>query len=249
MLHWYYKKMSKSTLNRLDKCVSHLYGLSRTQAVKAIKSGLVIVDDEIVYDPTTKVESSCTISYDEYEINVKEGFKPRVFMLNKPEGFVCADKDNHNRVVVDLFFNENHKGNLHCAGRLDLDTTGLLIVTDDGALIHDITSPKKEIPKVYLAVTDNDLEEKFITLFARGLHHKEEKKRYKSAKLEILDTRLARVTVSEGRYHEVKRLFECVGLNVIQLQRIQIGSLALDENLEEGEYRLLDDNEIKLMFT
>lgn len=240
--------MTVNKKQRLDKCVAHAYGLTRNVAFSVIKQGYVSVDGQVIVDPTFKIDSNATLCFDEQDINVADGFKKRVYMLNKPNGCICADKDNHNRVVMDIFMGEDKASDLHCVGRLDIDTTGLLLVTDDGELNHKITSPKSAIEKVYIALTDQKIPSSAIETFARGVHHKEEKKRYKSAKLEIIEDNLAKVSVTEGRFHEVKRLFECIGLNVLELKRIQIGSLFLDEYLEEGEYRLLSDEEINKIF-
>ncbi len=240
--------MSANKKQRLDKCVAHAYGLTRNIAFSVIKQGYVSVDGEVVLDPSLKIDVDAQLSFDDQDIKVADGFKKRVYMLNKPTACVCADKDAHNRVVMDIFTAEDKADTLHCVGRLDIDTTGLLLVTDDGELNHKITSPKSAIEKTYIAVTDQKIPNSAIEAFARGIHHKEEKKRYKSAKLEILEDNLAKVCVTEGRFHEVKRLFECIGLNVLELKRIQIGSLYLDEYLAEGEYRLLSDDEISKIF-
>ncbi|SPT70162.1 pseudouridine synthase [Anaerobiospirillum thomasii] len=241
--------MDKKKKARLDKCVAHVFDVTRNQAFSLIKNGRVSVDDKIICDPAFKISLEQKLCLDdEYEAEVAEGFATRVFMLNKPSDYVCADRDKRHLVAVSLFNAEPRYESLHCAGRLDIDTTGLLIVSDDGNLIHEITSPKKDIPKVYLAVTDDDIPLSAIKAFASGLKHKEESRRYKSAILEILEPRLGRVTVTEGRFHEVKRLFECVGLNVLELKRVAIGALSLDEDLQEGEYRALSAEEIEKLF-
>lgn len=233
---------------RLDRLVSHLIGLSRKDASKFIKEGQVKVADETIFDPAFKVSDSQSVVIDDLETQVSDIYKKRYFMVNKPQGCICADKDRNLPVVVDLLQDELNLESLHCAGRLDLDTTGLLIVTDDGDLNHKITSPKKEISKTYLARTNLKIEESLIERFAQGLKHPKEVKRYKSAHLEILEENLGKVTVSEGRYHEVKRLFELCGLEVIELKRIAIGKLNLDETLDEGEYRPLEESELQLLF-
>lgn len=238
-------------LERLDKCVSKLTGLSRLNASSLIKDGVVLVDGAVITDKSYKVSDDQNIEvegFEGFESSVSDIFKKRVFMLNKPADFVCADRDKNHRVVVDLFLDELYKEKLHCVGRLDCDVTGLLLVTDDGDLIHEVTAPKANIKKTYIAITDKKIPEKAVEAFFKGIKHPEEKKRYKSAILEILSDNVGKVTVTEGRYHEVKRLFEMVGVNVISLERISIGELTLDEDLALGEYRLLDDSEIALIF-
>ncbi len=241
--------MSKiSKKQRLDKCISHAFSLSRNASFALIKQGRVLVDNVVITDPTFKVSTESNLSLDDFDVSFDDAFKKRVFMLNKPRDFICADRDKNHRIVIDLF-SENKKEDLHCAGRLDIDTTGLLIVTDDGNLIHEITSPKKDILKTYIAVVDKDIPESAILKFKNGIKHPDEKKRYKSATLNILSNRCAEVIVSEGRFHEVKRLFEVININVLELTRTKIGSLELDENLEEGEYRELSLEEIDLIFS
>ena len=240
--------MAKDTL-RLDKAVSHNFDVPRSYAAKLIKAGDVEVDGEVITDPAAKVSIESQIVIDGNEVAASDGFKKRVFMLNKPNGYVCADKDNNNPIVINIFSDIPKFTQMHCVGRLDIDTTGLIIVTDDGDLNHKITSPKSGVTKTYRAVTKEKISERDIENFAKGLKHPEEKTRYKSALLEIVSDNEALVTVTEGRFHEVKRLFECVGNEVLELERLYIGQLRLDEDLEEGEYREMSDEDIELVFT
>ena len=239
--------MAKDTL-RLDKALCHNFDVPRTYAAKLIKAGLVEVDGEVFTDPATKISINAQIVLDGNETNASDGFKKRVFMLNKPSGYVCADRDNNNPIVINIFSDIPKFTSMHCVGRLDIDTTGLILVTDDGDLNHKVTSPKMEVTKTYRATTKNKLVEKDIELFKKGLKHPEEKTRYKGALLEIIGDHEALVTVTEGRFHEVKRLFECVGNEVLELQRLYIGQLELDPQLDEGEYIQLDDPSLELVF-
>lgn len=249
---------SPKLMQRLDKCVSHLTGMSRQQASKAIKAGDVTVDGEVLTDAAQKISIESQIVIVGYNDDVDEiasaqdAFKHRVFMLNKPYDFICADRDKHYRLVTGLFNTELKSEQLHCAGRLDVDTTGLLIVTDDGELNHRITSPKKETIKLYYAVLEQVVPESAVAQFARGIKHPEESKRYQPANLVLLpdDTQgrhIACVQLTEGRYHEVKRLFESVGCTVQHLSRLAIGQLTLGE-LKIGEYQVLSDEQIELLF-
>lgn len=233
---------------RLDKAVSHSFEVSRKEATYLIKQGMVSVDGEVVSDPSFKIAIDTPLTLDGNDFTAEEYLKKRVFMLNKPEDYVCADRDSRYLTVSSIFSEEMHAQDLHCAGRLDVDTVGLVIVTDDGDLAHRITAPRYEIEKCYLAVVKNKLCDKDIARFASGLKYPEETKPYKSAKLEILSDNEALVTVTEGRFHEVKRLFECVGNEVLELKRLSIGKLKLDESLELGAYRLLDNDEVALIF-
>lgn len=240
--------MAKDTL-RLDKAVSHNFDVPRNYAAKLIKSGDVEVDGEVITDPAAKISIESDIVIDGNEVSASDGFKKRVFMLNKPNGYVCADRDNNNPIVINIFSDIPKFTLMHCVGRLDIDTTGFIIVTDDGDLNHKITSPKSGVTKTYRAVTREKISEHDVELFAKGLKHPEEKSRYKGAFLEILSDREALVTVTEGRFHEVKRLFECVGNEVVELERLFIGQLRLDGDLDEGEYREMSDEDIKLVFS
>lgn len=252
-------KSSPKQMQRLDKCVSHLTGMSRQQASKVIRAGDVTVDGEVITDAAQKIsiESQIIIADfndDDTEVaTAQDAFKRRVFMLNKPYDFICADRDKHKRLVVGLFNTELKSNELHTAGRLDLDTTGLLVVTDDGELIHQITSPKKEISKLYYATLDKAVPEHAVRQFAQGIKHPEESKRYQPATLILLPDdaqgrHRACVQLSEGRYHEVKRLFEVVGCEVTNLARLAIGSLTLGK-LGIGDYTALDDQHLELLFT
>lgn len=232
---------------RLDKSVSHAFDLSRKEAFELIKEGLVSVNENIILDPTYKVNISDHISLGEDSTSVQSGFAKRYFMLNKPVDYICADRDRNYATVLDLI-HEPKKDTLHCVGRLDIDTTGLLIISDDGDFIHKVTSPKKNIYKTYIATVDKPIPQKAIELFKRGIKHPLEKKRYKSAILQILDEKTAKVIVTEGRFHEVKRLFEYIEINVLALQRVAIGNLQLDDTLSYGEYKLLEQNDIDKIF-
>lgn len=240
--------MAKDTL-RLDKAVSHNFDVPRNYAAKLIKSGDVEVDGEVITDPATKISIEADIVIDGNEVSASDGFKKRVFMLNKPNGYVCADRDNNNPIVINIFSDIPKFTQMHCVGRLDIDTTGLIIVTDDGDLNHKITTPKSGVTKTYRAVTREKISEHDVEKFAKGLKHPEEKSCYKGAFLEILSDREALVTVTEGRFHEVKRLFECVGNEVVELERLFIGQLRLDVSLDEGEYREMSEEDIKLVFS
>lgn len=234
---------------RLDKAVSHSFDVPRSHAASLIKQGLVRVNGEVMTSASEKILLTDTIEIDGYESSAQEAFAKRYFMLNKPAGFVCADSDNNFPIVLSLFGDEPHRDELHCVGRLDADTTGLLLVTDDGLFNHKITSPKYNVTKTYHVACEKDLSEHDIKLFARGLRHPEEKQRYKSALLEIVGPKEAFVTVTEGRFHEVKRLFECINNKVMELSRVKIGNLELDTQLEEGEYRALSSTELEQVFS
>src|SRR5574344_1217492 len=240
--------MAKDTL-RLDKAVSHNFDVPRSYATKLIRAVDVFVNEKMIKDPAAKISIDADIVIDGNEVSVSDGFKKHVYMLNKPNGYVCADRDNNYPIVINIFSDIPKFTSMHCVGRLDMDTTGLILVTDDGDLNHKITTPKMNVTKTYRAATRDKLVEKDITLFLKGLKHPEEKERYKPAILEIISDNEALVTVTEGKFHEVKRLFECIDNEVVELKRLYIGQLALDEELEEGEYKELDDEDIQKVFS
>ncbi|WP_237055889.1 16S rRNA pseudouridine(516) synthase RsuA [Microbulbifer sediminum] len=225
---------------RLDKAVSQVTDLSRADVKRAARAGRITVNGEPVTDTSTKVADTDEICLDGDPLG-EPG--PRYFMLNKPLGYVCATKDSEHPTVLDLI-DEPNKHQLHIAGRLDIDTTGLVLLTDDGQWSHRITSPRHHCDKTYYAHLADRIEESAIEKFARGLWLDSEKKRTRPATLEVLFANEARVTLNEGRYHQVKRMFAALGNRVLELHRERIGDIVLDEELVEGDYRPLTAEEI-----
>ena len=168
-------------------------------------------------------------------------------MLNKPEGVVSATEDKHEKTVIELIREEKRR-DLFPVGRLDKDTTGLLLITNDGALANRLLAPGKHVEKEYIAkldkVIDDGLFRRLEEGFKNGLDIGDEKLTA-PAEIGLLSDREARVVISEGRYHQIKRMFACFDLTVIGLKRVSMGSLRLDENLAEGEYRRLSEEEKK----
>ncbi|XKM13079.1 16S rRNA pseudouridine(516) synthase RsuA [Orbaceae bacterium ac157xtp] len=228
---------------RLDKFLAHHLGISRTLVGRELKAGQVTVNDEVVKSGSFKITDSDIVKYQDNiieQINHK-----RYFMLNKPQGYVCSTDDPDHPTIL-YFIDEPMSEKLHAAGRLDLDTTGLVLLTDDGQWSHKITSPKHHCEKVYVVTVENPLIDDLITLFEKGIMLNGEKSLTKPAKLEIIDTHQAELTISEGRYHQVKRMFASVGNHVTALHRQQIGCITLD--VAEGEYRPLTKDEIESIF-
>ena len=168
---------------------------------------------------------------------------PRYFMLNKPQGYVCSTEDPDHPTVL-YFLDEPVAYKLHAAGRLDIDTTGLVLMTDDGQWSHRITSPRHHCEKTYLVTLENPLSADTAEQFAKGVQLHNEKDLTKPAVLEEVTPTEVRLTISEGRYHQVKRMFAAVGNRVVGLHRERIGEIALDPTLEPGEYRPLTEEEI-----
>ncbi|KES14475.1 16S rRNA uridine-516 pseudouridylate synthase, partial [Gilliamella apicola SCGC AB-598-I20] len=162
-------------------------------------------------------------------------------MLNKPQGYVCSTDDPDHPTIL-YFIDEPMSEKLHSAGRLDLDTTGLVLLTDDGKWSHRITSPKHHCEKIYQVTVEQPLTTNLIEIFKQGIQLKSEKTLTEPAKLIIIDDYHAELTISEGRYHQVKRMFAAVNNHVTQLHRKQIGNIVLD--IPEGEYRPLTQDEI-----
>lgn len=225
---------------RLDRLLSAVTDLSRSEAKRAIRNGEIRVDGDIAGDGGAEVAAGALVTWQGRALRAPG---PRHFMLHKPDGYVCAAKDRQHLTVLDLL-DEDNVDSLHVAGRLDIDTTGLVLLTDDGQWSHRITSPKTDCAKTYWLQTAEPIPAQAVEQFARGLFLHSEKQRLKPAQLEILDERSARLTISEGKYHQVKRMFGAIGNAVTRLHRERIGNIALDTALAPGEYRPLSAAEI-----
>ena len=164
-------------------------------------------------------------------------------MLHKPQGYICSHEDGDYPTIYQ-FFDYPLSARLHSAGRLDVDTTGLVLLTDDGQWSHRITSPKFHCEKTYLVTLDDPVEANYVQACADGILLRGEKELTKPATLEILDDYNVNLTLSEGRYHQVKRMFAALGNKVVGLHRWKIGNVVLDEHLAEGEFRSLTEEEI-----
>ena len=226
---------------RLDKFIAEQTGLTRSQAAKALKSGVVSVNEEIEKSGARKVSTEDAIRYEGELLEWLEG--GQYFMLYKPQGYVCSHDDGEYPTVFQ-FFDYPLMNKLHTAGRLDVDTTGLVLLTDDGQWSHRITSPKHHCEKTYLVTLADPVEAFYAQQLAEGILLRGEKESCLPAKMEILDDYNVNLTISEGRYHQVKRMFAALGNKVEALHRWRIGDIVLDESLEEGEYRALSDKEI-----
>ena len=228
---------------RLDKFIAQQLGVSRAIAGREIRGSRVTVDGEIVKDSSFKLLPEHDVEYDGNTLVQQTG--PRYFMLNKPQGYVCSTDDPDHPTVL-YFLDEPVAHKLHAAGRLDIDTTGLVLMTDDGQWSHRITSPRHHCEKTYLVTLENPVDESTAEQFARGVQLHNEKDLTKPAVLEVITPTQVRLTISEGRYHQVKRMFAAVGNHVERLHRERIGELVLDADLPEGSYRELTPEEISL---
>lgn len=231
---------------RLDKFISYTLDVSREDAKRLIKSKKVTVNGIVANNPSLIVNEKEDIVKREDEI--LEYFTHIYLMLNKPAGYLSATIDK-NKTVLDLV-EKYKKYNLSIAGRLDIDSVGLLLLTNDGELIHLLTSPKSLIYKKYFVLIDGIFKEEDIKTFKKGMEITDGKKgRFTTlpAKLEIISENRAYISIAEGKFHQVKYMCENIGLNVTYLKRITIGDLELDKSLEEGEYRNLSIYEIDLL--
>jgi 16S rRNA pseudouridine516 synthase len=226
---------------RLDRFLSHATGLSRSQSLRAIRQGQVRVEGVPVTDPGAPVSLADSVEY-AGEVLSMPGF--RYLMLYKPAGYVCATCDASLPTVLTLIDVPRHE-QLHIAGRLDVDATGLVLISDDGDWTHRVTAPRHEFPKTYRVSLAEPLSGSGAAQLARGVLLHNEKHRCRPAEIErITDTEI-RVTVTEGRYHQVKRMFASVGNRVTALHRERIGAVVLDARLKAGESRALTDEEVE----
>ena len=225
---------------RLDKFIASVTDLSRNDAKRAIKAGDVYVAGVAIHDAQFDVEPTARV---ELAGQLLRSATPRYFMLNKPEGYICAARDRRHSTVLDLL-DEDNRDDLHIAGRLDIDTTGLVLITDDGSWSHRVTAPKSDCRKIYWLQTAEPIPQAAVAQFARGLLLHSEKQRLLPAHLDIIDEHTARLAISEGKYHQVKRMFGAIGNAVVKLHREAIGPVALDPKLAAGEYRSLTAAEV-----
>lgn len=218
---------------RLDKFLSNQTGLSRSESRNVIRLTGLYVNGKSVFDPSFIIDATTAEVIFKGQ---KLEFKKYVYILmNKPKGVLCATNDKTQKTVLDLL-PENYKNRkLAPVGRLDKDTTGLLLITDDGEFSHNCISPSKNVKKVYEAELDGVLTEKMVENFKEGITLADGTL-CKGAKLEILDENIAHITITEGKYHQIKRMFGTQGLGVNELKRLTIGELKIPNGLLEGEY-------------
>ncbi|EAC9832745.1 rRNA pseudouridine synthase [Listeria monocytogenes] len=229
---------------RLDKLLSHTGFGSRKEVKPLLKSGAVVVNGTIQKDSKTQVNPDkdqitvhgTPVVYQEFVY----------FMLHKPQNVVSATEDNVSETVIDLLAQEDTLTDPFPVGRLDKDTEGLLIITNDGTLAHNLLSPKKHIDKTYYAKIDGDVTAADVEAFAAGIEL-DDRYTCKPASLEIITPNEINVTIQEGKFHQVKRMFAARGKTVSYLKRISMGNLQLDESLELGEYRPLTEAELAIL--
>lgn len=230
-------------MERLDKLVCSQGILTRSEAGRAIRCGRVTVDGKVCRQGATKLDPAAhTVAVDGKPL----GYARCVYwMLNKPAGILCVSRDPKVPTVVDLLPAEHRRRGLFPAGRLDKDTHGLVLITDDGDFAHQMLSPRHHIPKTYHAVLDKPLTESGAEAFRAG-PTLADGTRCQPARLQVLqpgDNPLVEVVIYEGKYHQIKRMFAAVGCHVEWLKRVKMGGLALDDTLAEGACRPLTPEE------
>lgn len=226
---------------RLDKFIANQLILSRSVVRNAIQKGKVKINGITVRDSGTIITESDNVTFEEKSVTYKEHI---YVLMNKPMGILSASNDKSRKTVVDLVPSNLKRQGMFPVGRLDKDTMGLLIITDDGEFAHNCISPKKEISKSYIATLDGDITDNMIKTFADGVVLADGTL-CKSAVLEKVDTNVARIIITEGKYHQIKRMFGTVGLGVNQLHRESIGNLTLPPELLQGECVEIDAETLK----
>ena len=229
---------------RVDRFLSNLPRFNRQQVRLLLVENRVRVDGQVVRDPHFDVREFSRVEVDGELLQA--GKPPRFFMLHKPAGCVSATRDPEHPTVLDLI-HEPDKLDLHIAGRLDFNTTGLMLITNDGSWSRRLTQPQTKLAKIYYVETEQLITPQYAETFARGLYFAFEDLTTQPADLQLLAPRAARLAIIEGRYHQVKRMFGHFDNKVMCLHREQMGPLTLDSRLKPGEYRPLSAAEIALI--
>ncbi|MFM1655505.1 pseudouridine synthase [Brevibacillus sp. B_LB10_24] len=228
---------------RLDKVLANMALGTRKEVKQLVKQGIITVDGEVATDPGMHVVPEMqTIEIDGHPLSYKRWI---YVMMNKPPGVISATEDTRHRTVVDLLPLE-WATKVHPVGRLDIDTEGLLLLTNDGQLSHSLLSPKKKVDKEYFARIEGRVTSEHVDHFRQGVTLDDGYQTMPAA-LEIVaqgDISEVRVTITEGKFHQVKRMFAAFGLQVIYLKRLRMGTLHLDESLDPGEFRELTEQEL-----
>ncbi|WP_335943593.1 pseudouridine synthase [Pseudomonas sp. G166] len=229
---------------RIDRFLSNLPRFNRQQVRVLLVERRVRIDGQAVSDPHAQVREFSRVEVDDDLLQA--GRAARYFMLHKPPGCVSATRDPQHPTVLDLL-DEPDKNDLHIAGRLDFNTTGLMLITNDGSWSRRLTQPQTKLPKVYYVETEQPITAEYAATFARGLYFAFEDLTTQPAELTLLGPRSARLSIVEGRYHQVKRMFGHFDNKVLRLHRERMGPLLLDAHLEPGQYRALSPEEIRLI--
>ena len=225
---------------RLDKLIASQSMITRSDASRLIKSGKVKINGNIVTNHSVKADPEEDI----IEVNSRSfQYKKYIYiMMNKPDGIVSASRSPGDTTVIDILPDELRRPGLFPAGRLDKDTTGFVLITDDGDFAHRILSPRSHIPKTYLAKTDALIDEEFLFQIRSGITIGEDK--LLPAEIRLTEPNVYEIVLHEGKYHQIKRMIASTNASLLSLKRIKMGNLDLDENLRPGECRELTAQEI-----
>lgn len=229
---------------RLDKYLSEAAAATRSEASKAARAGKITVNGEAVKNAAVHIDpESAVVHYCGKKVNWKEF---TYVMLNKPSG-VISSTDDSGRTVMDIIPPEFKKMGMFPCGRLDIDTTGLLLITNNGPLAHELLSPSRHVDKTYLYGCDTPIGEEEVKRLEEGV----DIGGYVSApaKVEVLSSTKGKITIREGKFHQIKRMFEAVGSKIVSLERVSFGPLTLDGALERGEWRYLTEEEEKALLS
>jgi len=233
---------------RLDRFISEHCQVNRKSVRLLVAQKRISVDGLVANDVAQPIDKFSTICFDG---NVLQANQTHYIMLHKPVGVVCATKDEKHKTVIDLLgerWSATEKASLHIVGRLDLNTSGLVLLTNDSRWSEKLTSPEHKIEKSYHVTLAKPINTDYINAFAQGMYFSYENITTQPAKLKILSTYLAQVILTEGRYHQIKRMFGRFDNPVIALHRQSIGHLVLDDLLAVGESRALSATEVRVIF-
>lgn len=232
-------------MERIDKIIAASGAASRSQAKVLLKKGLVLVNGEVIKSSDFKVDpDTAQIALDGKPVIYQ---KYIYIMMNKPKGVLSASSDKRAKTVVDLLPEHLKRPGLFPVGRLDKDTTGFLLITDDGPLAHDLLSPKKKIPKTYYVELDGEITDQVIDGFGLGVTLADGQEVMPAELTRLNGDRSALVTIKEGKYHQIKRMFGVFSLGVVSLKRLSMAGLTLDDTLFPGEARELSGEELLLL--
>ena len=233
---------------RIDKMLSNTGVGSRKQIKTDARNGHIEVNGTIEKDSSRIIDTETDAV--KYKGEIIKYTQYIYLMMNKPRGVVSATEDNYDKTIIDLLRDEEKSYKPFPVGRLDKDSEGLLLITNDGKLSHDLLAPKKHVDKTYYVEVDEEVTENDVTAFEKGVILKEDNYKTLPAKLQIIESgypSICLVTIREGKFHQVKRMFNAINNEVIYLKRISMGTLKLDESLKTGQYRHLTEEEIKLL--
>lgn len=229
---------------RLDRFISAKTGTPKSKVRLMLAQKRIYVDGQLATDINQPIDQFSHVALDGA---VVQNNTRRYIMMNKPIGVVSATKDEQHKTVMDLLVEKNiNTDDLHIVGRLDLHSSGLLLLTNDGEWSRALMSPENKVAKVYEVTVEHPITDECIQAFAKGIYFSYEDITTKPAQLEKLSECVAKVTLEEGRYHQIKRMFGRFRNPVLALHRVSIGEIELDDRLAPGEYRVLNENETKL---